>query len=305
MLPLILLALGLGAALTAYELSPNVRDRVDYYARALRDAHAAHSAADAHLDHAGVAMVAAVQHAHASAMHQSAAQPSVPVLTPLPPRPAPMPSPPMPSPPMPSPPMPAPMPAPMPLPPAPMTMSPGPSDHVLSATSQSPAQDLADLHASASQAAADAASDHVAVATEQNQAAAQSTADAAKSAKTAAERQAAADSAARVLEREKKIAAALASLGIGQCGLRTFKSVTAQVKDALLGRLHAEGMTVTGSNPWNIDTGQYDVKLRAVWDPAAQVLRLIVTAGKDGYFGLVTCTEIWKKIDPIMKEVVG
>lgn len=145
----------------------------------------------------------------------------------------------------------------------------------------------------------------MAIATEQNQVAAQNTADAARAAKTEAERKAAADSAAKVLEREKKIAAALASLGIGQCGVRSFPRVTPQIKNTLLSKLHAEGMAVTGDNPWNIDTQQYDVKLRAVWDPKAQVLKLIVTAGKGGYFGLVTCDEIWKKIDPIMKGVIG
>jgi len=52
-------------------------------------------------------------------------------------------------------------------------------------------------------------------------------------------------------------------------------------------------------------TRQYDVKLRAVWDPNAQVVKLIVTSGKGGYLGLVTCEEIWKKIDPIMRSVIG
>jgi hypothetical protein len=47
------------------------------------------------------------------------------------------------------------------------------------------------------------------------------------------------------------------------------------------------------------------VKLRAVWDPEGQALKIIVTSGKGGFFGLVTCTEIWSKIDPIMKEIVG
>jgi hypothetical protein len=64
-------------------------------------------------------------------------------------------------------------------------------------------------------------------------------------------------------------------------------------------------MAVTGDNPWDIATNKYDVKLRAAWDPKAQVLKLIVTSGKGGYFGLVTCDEIWKKIEPILKEVVG
>lgn len=168
-----------------------------------------------------------------------------------------------------------------------------------------PSQARTEAHVVAAQAATGVATDHVALATEANQVAAENTAAAAKFAKTERERKAAAASAAKVLEREKKIEAALRNLGAGQCGVRSFSRVTAQIKDVLLGKLHAEGMDVTGDNPWNIDTHQYDVKLRAVWDPKEQVLKLIVTTGKGGYFGLVTCAEIWKKIDPILKGVIG
>lgn len=168
-----------------------------------------------------------------------------------------------------------------------------------------PAQDVADAQANAAQAAADAAVDHAAQAIEANQDAAKNTADAAQNAQTEAQRQEAAQSAAKVVEREQKIAAALASLGIGQCGVRSYSGVTERIKNTLLAKLRSEGMVVTGDNPWNIDTRQYDVKLRAVWNPKVQVVKLIVTAGKGGYFGIVTCDEIWKKIDPIMKGVIG
>lgn len=272
MLPLILLALGLGAAVAAYELSPRAHAIVDDYARAIRDAHAAHRAADAHLDAASAATVTAARHAQAAAQ---AAAPWVP--------PSPM----------------VPVPTTPIVPPTP-TVSPDLAPRPAASTTN-----FADTLADAARQAADAASDHVAVATEANQAAAQSTATAAQNAKTEADRAAAVQSAAKVVEREKKIAAALASLGIGQCGVRSFTRVTPQITKALLAKLHAEGMTVTGDNPWNIDTHEYDVKLRAVWDPKAQVLKLIVTAGEGGYFGLVTCNEIWKKIDPIMKGVIG
>jgi hypothetical protein len=273
-LPLILLALGLGVAVAAYELSPRAHVILDDYARAIREAHAAHRAADAHLGAASAATAIAAQHAQAAQQAASWAPPRPVTLTPQPPPLSPTPAP----------------------PPSPLAPSP-PTPAVTS--------DFADALATAAQQAADVASDHVAVATEANQAAAQSTAAAAASAKTEAERKAAADSAAKVLEREKKIAAALASLGIGQCGVRSFSRVTEPITKALLSKLHAEGMTVTGDNPWNIDTHEYDVKLRAVWDPKAQVLKLIVTAGKGGYLGLVTCDEIWGKIDPIMKGVIG
>ena len=73
MIPLILLALGLGAALTAYELSPQTRSRVDNFVRAIRAADSAHQAADAHLGNANAAASAAVRHAQQAVAPRQAA----------------------------------------------------------------------------------------------------------------------------------------------------------------------------------------------------------------------------------------
>ena len=311
MIALILLALGLGAALTVYELSPRTRSRVDAYARAIRSAHAAHQTADAHLGNVNAAASAAVRHTQlADAARQAApqptptpfVQPTLPIVqpsfvqpTPMPPpvQPTPMPPPvqPTPMPPtappaspfIPTPTVPTPEPAPVPLPPV-------------------PAQDVADAQVRAAQAATDAAVDHVAATIEANQSAARNTAEAAKNAQDEAQRQAAAQSAAKVVERENKIQVALDSLGLGQCGVKPYEGVTPRVKDALLAKLRSEGMKVTGDNPWNIDTGIYGVKLRAVWDWRVDKLKLIVTTGK----GLiVTCDRIWERIDPKVKGIIG
>jgi hypothetical protein len=230
MLPLILLALGLGVALTTYEFSPQARARINDYMRAIREAHASHQAADAHLSNAHTATKVAAQHAQTSID-------------------------------------------------APVT----------------------DALLRAAQVAADAAVDHVLTATTANQQAAQSTVDAARSAQTAAQRGAAADSAAKVLERGKKIEEALASLGVGQCGVRSYPYVTPQVRDAILAKLHAEGMTVTGNNPWDVDTQLFGVKLRAVWDPRAQVLKLIVTASA----AFAPCGVIWERIESKLRDLIG
>ncbi len=169
----------------------------------------------------------------------------------------------------------------------------------------SPAHDLASAHAEASQVASDVGVDRAVAAKAANQEAARNTAVAAKSAKTEPERIAVAQSASKVLERDKLIASALANFGVGQCGIHSYARVTQLVKDMLLDKLHGEGMIVTGDNPWDIETHQYDVKLRAIWDPKEQSLKLIVTAGQGGYAGLVTCDQIWGRIDPIVKGVIG
>lgn len=151
------------------------------------------------------------------------------------------------------------------------------------------------------QAPADQGVDHVIAATVANQRAAQSTVDAAKAAQTGAERSIVADSAGRVLERGKRIEEALASLGVGQCGVRSYDRVTSQMRDAILQKLHTEGMTVTGTDPWDIDTQIAGVKLRAVWDPEAQVLKLIVTASSL----LAPCSVIWQRIDGALRGIIG
>jgi len=168
-----------------------------------------------------------------------------------------------------------------------------------------PEQTAAAPVAAAAQAAINAALDHAVAAVAANQVAAQNTVAAAQSAQTPEDRTAAAASAVKVTDRAQQIAAALASLGVGQCGVHTYPRVTVAVKDKLLAKLHAEGMEVTGDNPWNIETHQYSVRLRALWDPKTETLRLIVTAGQGGLFGLVTCDQIWGKIDPIVKGVIG
>lgn len=297
MIPLLLLALGLGGALAIYELSPKTRTRFDSYIRAIQSANAAHRAADAHLGNANAAAATAVRHAQQ-------AQPTQPAPTwPVPVQPAPMPVPMQPAPVQPAPTWTAPaQPTPEPAPTWTPPVQPVPTEPL------PPQQPSADPQAGAAQAAADAAIDHAVAATEANQAAAQSTADAAQIAETEAQRQVAAQSAAKVIEREKKIEAALASLGVGQCGVKPYPGVTERVKDALLAKLRAEGMSVSGDNPWNIDTQQYGVRLRAVWDFRSSVVKLIVTTGKGTevipWVKKVTCQDIWDKIDPIMKSVV-
>ena len=295
MIPLILIALGLGAALAVYELSPRTRSRVDAYVRAIQSANAAHQTADARLETANAGAVTAALHAQQAAMARQATPMPLPV-QPVPPW-EPMPqwaSTPQPT----SSPTPV---QPTPISPAPTPIEPTPEPV--------PLQDFAEAQAEASQTATDVAVDHVAEAIEANQDAAKDTADAAKNAETEAQRQAVAQSAAKVLTRENKIDAALASLGVGQCDVGSYSRVSERVKNALLAKLRAEGMVVTGDNPWNIDTHQYGIRLRAVWNPKASVVKLIVTTGKGakalGGLHRVTCEDIWKKIDPIMKEVIG
>lgn len=142
-----------------------------------------------------------------------------------------------------------------------------------------------------------------------NQVAASKTVDATKAAKTDQQVQVAAQSAAAVDDRKAKIEALKQQLGVGQCDMRTYKKVSARVKDALIAKLKSEGMDVSGAgvNQWEINTHKgapgVDVRLRAAWDPSTETLYLIVLSGKVPF--LVDCDDIWGRLEPKLKGIIG
>lgn len=271
--PLILIALGLGAV-AAYEFSPRTHTWVDEHARAIQDAILAHRVVDAHLSAARAAEhpVAAVRHARAAKTANRAAARSTAVAAET------------------------------------AKTESQRAEVAKSATLVLVREDeitdtVTDAHLGAAAAAADPieAVEHVHEATVANQAAAQNTATAAAAAVTEQQRTDAAAAATKVVDRENKIAAVAAKLGVGQCGVRSYAGVTSQKKDTLLAKLHGEGMTVAGDNPWDIDTHQADVKLRAAWDPKTQTLKLIVASSAI----YAPCSVIWDRIEPKLREVIG
>jgi hypothetical protein len=134
-----------------------------------------------------------------------------------------------------------------------------------------------------------------------NQAANRKIVDAATTARTEPQRNVVARGAAAVIDQQAKITAALKQLGGGECEEHIYRKVSARIKDALLAKLRSSGMNVSGENPWEIDTHEHGVMLRAVWDPSTQVLHLIVTSSDFG----VPCFLIWGKIEPILKGIIG
>lgn len=183
----------------------------------------------------------------------------------------------------------------------------GNPDHARGMASALAAHSTADAHLAAAHAAQDpeVAAAHVTSADEANRAAAHDTSVAAATATTPHERDIAAQSAVAAVARNAQIEAIFASLGAGLCGMRSYAGVTRKLKDQLIARLRAKGMKVTGNNPWNIDTGQFGVRLRAAWDPAKHELRLIVlaTPGKETAVHAL-CPLIWNQVDPILKEAI-
>ena len=208
-------------------------------------------------------------------------------------------------------------------------------EHVAAMQAAITAHRVADTHLQSAAAATSRgdipqAEQQVAEADAANKVAAQHTGQAGATAQTPAQRQAAAKSHDQVIARGKQIGAAASNLaggliatahaalspfsglGAGLCNARLYSGVTLKVRDALLARLHAAGMTVTPTGdawaadtqngPWDIDPQRGGVKLRAVLDGRAQQLKLIVTAPPTAN---LFCNMIWAQIDPIMKEVLS
>ena len=82
----------------------------------------------------------------------------------------------------------------------------------------------------------------------------------------------------------------------GKCGARHYGNIDQTKIDAIIAQLKEHGATVTGHNPWDVDTHNYGVKLRGSWDKAASTLTIIVTDKSR-----VPCSRIWD--DPLIHHI--
>ena len=87
----------------------------------------------------------------------------------------------------------------------------------------------------------------------------------------------------------------------GGCGSRTYSNVGANTIQAIIAGLQQGGATVTGNNPWTIDTHQASVMLRGTWDANAQTITVEVT---DSAFW-APCGSIWDSVDGDLKPVIA
>ena len=85
----------------------------------------------------------------------------------------------------------------------------------------------------------------------------------------------------------------------GKCGAHHYGNIDQAKVEAIISKLKATGSTVTGNNPWNVDTHNHGVKLQGTWDKASSTLTVIVT-DKDWY---VPCSKIWDTIDPLIHHI--
>jgi hypothetical protein len=82
-------------------------------------------------------------------------------------------------------------------------------------------------------------------------------------------------------------------------GTRSYDNIDRAKVDAILGALTAHGSTVTGSNPWSIDTQKHGVRLEGAWKEATSTLDITVTDA-DWY---VPTKALWENIDSLMGRI--
>lgn len=87
----------------------------------------------------------------------------------------------------------------------------------------------------------------------------------------------------------------------GVCGSHSYLNITPAKANAIISQLQASGATVTGDNPWTVETQSGGVELCGFWDNAAGTLTVTVT-DKQWY---VPCSRIWDTVDPLINHVQG
>ena len=85
------------------------------------------------------------------------------------------------------------------------------------------------------------------------------------------------------------------------CGEHHYGNITKPKIDQIIDQLKKNGATVSGNNPWDVDTHNHGIKLQGTWDESSSTLTIIVTA-KNFY---VPCSKIWDTIDPLINHISG
>jgi hypothetical protein len=83
------------------------------------------------------------------------------------------------------------------------------------------------------------------------------------------------------------------------CGEHHYANITQVKINAIMDALRKNGATITGNNPWDVDTHNNGIKLRGTWNSSNLTLSIIVT-DKNFY---VPCSKIWETIDPLISHI--
>jgi hypothetical protein len=82
---------------------------------------------------------------------------------------------------------------------------------------------------------------------------------------------------------------------IGADDTKTYGPFTEGQAQAMLAKVRGQGMTVTGNNPWHVDTNTHGVKFDATYDGTSITIKI---TGANFY---VSNAKVWDKLDPMMQ----
>ncbi len=85
---------------------------------------------------------------------------------------------------------------------------------------------------------------------------------------------------------------------MGGCGTHSFRNISQDKINMALEALKKYGATVTGDNPWTVDTHNFGIKISAHWDPSDLALNIAVTDSD----GSIPCSMIWSYLDNIIAK---
>ncbi|MEO5361978.1 MAG: hypothetical protein H7843_16310 [Nitrospirota bacterium] len=83
------------------------------------------------------------------------------------------------------------------------------------------------------------------------------------------------------------------------CGTHSYGNITKNKMDAILKALTDNGASISGNNPWDVDTNNNKVKLRGEWNEAASTLN--ITVNDSNWY--VPCSKIWETVDDLMHHI--
>jgi hypothetical protein len=82
---------------------------------------------------------------------------------------------------------------------------------------------------------------------------------------------------------------------VGAEDSKTYGPFTEGQAQAMLAKVRGQGMTVTGNNPWHVDTNTHGVKFDASYDGTSITIKI---TGANFY---VSNAKVWDKLDPMMQ----
>jgi hypothetical protein len=91
------------------------------------------------------------------------------------------------------------------------------------------------------------------------------------------------------------------------CEIRTYQNVSKYKIDYLRSQLADGGATITGNNPWNVNTHRSapfsttNVLLRASWNEGEQVLTVEITDKPN----IASCNRVWSEIESQIQTVLA